>query len=272
MNEPRRRHEFQHLLDLLAQQAAGSLSRAERAELDALLARTPPLADDAGQPPDPAHFEHVIGPAVAALAAGSPADAMPAEARARLLARGQSLMGHTAQATAHARPARRALHPSLGWLAAAAACLLALLVWWESRPPQTPSAPERFAALLDEPDTLQLPFEPSTDPAAEALAGDVFWNQRLQRGFVRFTGLAANDPAREQYQIWAYDSGRQDGYPVDCGVFDVTGLAAGGEHTLVPIMGKLPVLKATAFAISLERPGGAVVPNRERLVCFAPKK
>jgi hypothetical protein len=272
MNQPRPSQDFDRLLELLVQQATGTLSDTERADLDAFLARTPPLTDEAGRPADTSLFDPVIGATVAALAARSPTSALPADVRARLLTRGVTLIRqpNSAAPTHHTLHTRRGLPQSVAWLVAAAACFLAAFVWFQNRPAPTPGAPELLASLMAEPDTLQLPFEPSQDPAAATLAGDVFWNQRLQRGYLRFTGLAANDPAREQYQIWAYDSGRQDGNPVDCGVFDVA--APGTDHPLVPILGKLPVLKATAFAITIERPGGAVIPNRERLVCFMPKK
>ena len=83
---------------------------------------------------------------------------------------------------------------------------------------------------------------------------------------MRFRGLAANDPAVEQYQLWIFDAERDEARPVDGGVFDVPST---DSDTIVPIDAKLPVSRATLFAVTIEQPGGVVVSSRERLPLLA---
>ncbi len=128
-----------------------------------------------------------------------------------------------------------------GWLAAAACLVLAIFGWLRSPSPpaepvavvappiatppsvkpEPPTAVEERAALLAKSDTLKITLGATKDPAVSNMSGDVVWDSATQRGFLHFTGLAANDPAVHQYQIWIFDSGRDKRYPVDGGVFDV---------------------------------------------------
>ena len=82
---------------------------------------------------------------------------------------------------------------------------------------------------------------------------------------MRFTGLAVNDPTQYQYQLWIFDKARDEKFPVDGGVFDVSST---GEVTVV-ISPKLHVTDATLFAVTIEKPGGVVVSKRERIVVTA---
>jgi anti-sigma-K factor RskA len=82
---------------------------------------------------------------------------------------------------------------------------------------------------------------------------------------MRIRGLAANDPTVEQYQLWIFDAERNADHPIDGGVFDV---AADGE-VVVPMDPRLPVGRATLFAVTVEKPGGVVVSSRERLPLLA---
>jgi hypothetical protein len=178
------------------------------------------------------------------------------------------------------------------WLATAgwwtAACLAGLLLWqWSSLPrPAVPPA-ERSPApalvalrgelLAQDPQAVTVAWtKASDDPAVVAGPadldtagglGDVVWSAARQEGFMRFRGLAANDPAVAQYQLWIFDAERNDAYPVDGGVFDVPPDAAG--DVVVRIDPRLPVGRATAFAVTVERPGGVVVSGRERLPLLA---
>jgi len=102
--------------------------------------------------------------------------------------------------------------------------------------------------------------------ASEKGAGDVVWDPRRQQGYLRLRGFVANDPSRSRYQLWIFDAARDDRYPVDGGVFDVP---AGRDEVVIPMHPALPVSRAVAFAITVERPGGAVVSAREKLVAFA---
>jgi anti-sigma-K factor RskA len=85
---------------------------------------------------------------------------------------------------------------------------------------------------------------------SEAGSGDVVWDPRTQRGFLRLKGYVANDPARARYQLWIVDAARDHDAPVDGGVFDVP---AGRDEVIVPVHPTLPVSRAVAFAVTLER-------------------
>jgi anti-sigma-K factor RskA len=85
---------------------------------------------------------------------------------------------------------------------------------------------------------------------------------------MRIRGLAANDPAVEQYRVWIFDAERGAAHPVDGGVFNVPACDADGE-VCVPIEARLPIGTPTLFAISVEKPGGATVSSRERLPLLA---
>jgi hypothetical protein len=115
-------------------------------------------------------------------------------------------------------------------------------------------------------DVLQVAWQAQEDPAATDAAGDVVWSDQEQVGFMRFRGLASNDPALFQYQLWIFDEARDDSFPVDGGVFDVPPQS---DEVIVPIRAKLTVARAKMFAITVEEPGGVVVSKRERLPLLA---
>jgi hypothetical protein len=180
---------------------------------------------------------------------------------------------------------RASRYGGYGWLAAAA-CLVLAIFGWERSPPQLPpvavvepapvivpppaqpappTAAEERAALLAKTDSLKIPLGATKDPAAAGVSGDVVWDPVTQRGFLHFAGLAANDPAKHQYQIWIFDAGRDKRYPVDGGVFDVP---ANAGEVIIPIRAALMVRKPAAFAVTLEKPGGVVVSGREHVVAL----
>jgi hypothetical protein len=103
------------------------------------------------------------------------------------------------------------------------------------------------------------------DAAGPKTSGDVVWSPSKQQGYMRFTGLAVNDPKQIQYQLWIFDEDHPTETPVDGGVFDVS---ATGE-VIVPIDAKLAVGKTKLFAVTIEKPGGVVVSKRERIVVTA---
>jgi anti-sigma-K factor RskA len=112
---------------------------------------------------------------------------------------------------------------------------------------------------------LKIALAATKDPAAAGVSGDVVWDPVTQRGFLHFTGLAANDPAVHQYQLWIFDASRDKRYPVDGGVFDVPANAA---EVVIPIRAALMVYKPAAFAVTVEKPGGAVVSARDHVVAL----
>jgi len=198
------------------------------------------------------HGAHDLELAAAALdlALYLPREELPRPLRARLVRAARD------QGTVPDRPRAPRAAP-VAWAVAAAALVVALFAWM---PHRTPDPNAARAALAARADALHRPWQP-TERAAGA-SGDVVWSPDLQQGFARLAGLAPNDPTREQYQLWIFDSAQE--HPIDGGVFDVTGAEA-----LVPITAKLRVAQPTLFAVTLEKPGGVVVSDQQRIVLVA---
>jgi anti-sigma-K factor RskA len=240
--------------ELLADRALVGLSAAEEAELAALLAES-----GAGVGP-----ELELAAASLDLALASQAQALPAQLRTRLVSAARDLAAVAGERTPVRREARAPaprgdLFAVAGWLAAAAACVLAVLAW-RARAPAAPEPAERRTELLARPDTLRLEW--AATELAPGASGDVAWSQALQQGVLRIQGLPANDPEREQFQLWIFDEDQQ--HPVDGGVFDVS-----GAEVLIPIDAKLRVARPTLFAVTREKPGGVVVSDQQRIVLVA---
>jgi hypothetical protein len=283
------------LCDLLAARATEGLDPAEQDELNELTANYPDL--------DPEEIDRV---AASLAVAGLRVEPMPAALRARVEAdaeawfRGRDEAPHSASVTPlPTRP--RPVTAWGGWFAAAAALVLAITGWLQvdrmdseraalaARQQALEAATARLerdlaqkeaalaaqqepppARLLDElagrPGTRVIPWSATDDPAAGGAEGAVVWNGEAQAGVMRFRGLQPNDPTTTQYQLWIFDAGRDDRFPVDGGVFDVP---PGAEETLVPIRARLPVGEAVLFAITVEPAGGVVVSTRERIALVA---
>ncbi|HEY6035022.1 MAG TPA: anti-sigma factor, partial [Kofleriaceae bacterium] len=170
------------------------------------------------------------------------------------------------------QPQRRSVLP---WLAAAACLAVAGgAVWWASTQKAEPTtapvvatspATERAALLANATDVAKITWTITQDPTSRSATGDVVWSPSAQRGYMRFVGLAPNDPSQFQYQLWIFDKTRDQAYPVDGGVFDVT---SNGE-VVVAINPKLHVNDLGMFAVTVEKPGGVVVSKRERIVVTA---
>lgn len=200
-----------------------------------------------------------------------PIEPMPAGLAERVLAApdprtraGRVVPAPQLAAPTGARPARR--RPAISGLAAVATLLVVAGAWWLLRgraaPGPTP-ARGRAELLASAADTTRLDWHAT--PEAASASGDVVWSPSAQRGYMRFVGLPPNDPARTQYQLWIFDRRRDQAFPVDGGVFDVTST---GE-VIVPITAKLRVDDASLFAVTVERPGGVVVSKREHIVVTA---
>lgn len=177
-----------------------------------------------------------------------------------------------------------------GWLAAAACLALAVFAWLPGRPTSLPGSDSGFAAepgasqdrletlrsrliywgAAEQGDAILASWTPleSPDPTAIAAGGDIVWSTTKQCGYMRIEGLASNDPGAFQYQLWIFDDEQK--HPVDGGVFDVPPGAAGGA-ILIPVDPKIAVRKPTLFAVTIERPGGVVVSDRERIALIAPE-
>jgi len=278
-------HPDDAMVDLLVKQVIEGLSPAEQRELEAFDALR------AGEA-----LVELEQAAAAVSLVGLTLEEPPAALRALLEQRAEELIGannvvdfkrpsaaRSAEATAAAAPAANPVRGdagrsgTLGWLAAAACLVLAILGWLRSpppatappaivqvappsvqppAPPQPPTPAEARATLLARSDTLKVTLAPTKDPAAAGVTGDAVWDPVTQKGFLHFVGLAGNDPSVKQYQIWVFDGKRDKRYPVDGGVFDVP---ADSSEVVIPIRAALPIGEAKAFAVTVEKPGGVVV-------------
>lgn len=174
----------------------------------------------------------------------------------------------------HAAPRRSPrARRSLPWLAGLSGALLAVPAAWLllAGPETTASATGDFGQWRAERARRSMLASSGAvhwawHGAAGAGACDIVWQPAEQRGVLRLRGFVPNDPARAQYQLWIFDAARDDRYPVDGGVFDVP---AGHDEVLVTVRPAVPVGRVAAFAVTVERPGGVVVSEREQVVAFA---
>jgi len=263
------------MADLLVKQVTEGLSPAEQRALDVL--------DSAVASAELRELERAAAAIALAGSANAPplpvdlAERMARRAEQHFAAEREGAAPRAASGAAPRIPPRAAARSGVyGWFAAAACLVLAVIAWNRPPPPAAPvvavapapamipqgPAAER-AALLAKPGSLKLALGATKDPAAAGVSGDVVWDPVTQRGFLHFVGLAANDPALRQYQLWIFDGGRDERYPVDGGVFDIP---ANATEVVIPIHAALPVMSAKAFAVTVEKPGGVVVSGREHVV------
>lgn len=274
-------HDEDRLLDLLTEKLERPLTPAERAELDKLLTANP-------------HWRrHDLAYAAAAIhqAMEPGIEDMPEDVKARLIGR---VVGEAVRTPNVVQaPSERTLDPTqplrevpsnvvrgpwkartlVPWMAAAAAILIAVVGWWPrlegggalvSRDPSTTRE-----ELAKDPTSVIVAWSQTDDVLGKTVKGDVVWSPSKQTGYMRFKGLAANDPRLAQYQLWIFDAERDERYPVDGGVFDISAAVTDENgDAIVPIVPKVPVRKVTLFAVTLEKPGGVVVSTRERLVAL----
>ncbi|MEN1728688.1 MAG: anti-sigma factor, partial [Pseudomonadota bacterium] len=167
-----------------------------------------------------------------------------------------------AKTASSSRPASITRFGQLGW---AVAAILTLVVVFALQPESLPDPVDPAGArqaLVADVGSSVIEWEPSEIPAYNAVGGDVVWNDELQTGYLRLTGMPANDPAISQYQLWIVDPAR-DANPVDGGVFDIP---SGSDEVIIPIDAKLAVNAPAAFAITREQPGGVVVSDGPLLI------
>lgn len=263
-------HNSERLEQLWADHAVFGLNPEEDREREALEA----TGGDRGMADE---FE-LAAAAVALVQARRRAEPLPAALRAKLEGGGRAwLAARAPQAPTASQPRLRAVPPvapsapersnALPWFAAAAAAVLAIAGWWPRTGPSEPTkvvvAPqpgEQRASLLA---AGALRVDAQGTELAKGAGGDVVWDNRAQSGWMRLTNLPVNDPSVSQYQLWIFDETQE--HPVDGGVFNVS---AAGE-LLVPIDAKLKVGKPTLFAITVEKPGGVVVSDRQRIAWVA---
>lgn len=248
------------LRDLLADRAVGALDAADMAELQNLIA--------SGGQAEAEAFDQEVG-ALAAAMHTPPSTRMPREARERLAAAGERLVVNTTSTKSS-----RSMLGTFGWLAAAAAVLIAVVGWWPRLfPARTPAlSPSQVVDAFNRTypqDAHDVPMNTLKDDtlAVDAKAVAV-WSQVANRGFVKIKGLAANDPKKFQYQFWIFDGTRPAETPVSAAVFDISQAvydAATGEY-IIPINPAVRINKPAAIAVTVEQPGGVVVPKKDRVV------
>ncbi len=266
-DEPQR----ERLDELLIDRAVDGLDPAETAELETLLAR---FGHD-----DPEGYD--LAAAAVWVAARTPEEPMPADVATRArrtletgapapreAAVDRKSGGDARSLHARPRPARRGA--TAGWVAAAAALVLAVAGWWprlDERGPEELTV-ARDSLLADAPDAVRVDWSNTEHPRAQQLNGGyVVWSDERQQGYMTFEGIPDNDPSEHQYQLWVFDATRSQDYPVDGGVFDARRNEAG--EVVIPIENKLPVRRAALFAVTLEPPGGVVVSDRDPILWVA---
>lgn len=277
------------ILDLLAESVGAGLSPREQAELDGLLRESLDYT--------PLDLDESAAALAECFAAASISEAMPDHLRERCIGSARAVMSEsrgisTASAT---RPAPAPLRftpvrePSkgafpLGWLAAAACLVVAVFGWlprnqgpavqpnpWINTTSSAPSMlDERRAFIEAHAGVIVWDFAKWGDEY-EGVTGDVVWDPATNVGYMRFTGLPANDPKRERYQLWIVDQARGTPLqvpPVDGGLFDI---GSGTGEWVVKFHARLPVEDVFGFGITVESPEGVVISSQERKAVVALK-
>jgi len=272
------------LMELLCDRATVGLTEREEAEVDRLLGEHRDI--------DPLSFDLAAAAADLSWAAGD-FEPMPESLERRVLTVLQESAaaedrqgerkkespdlhlrpapsGPASYEAGEARPPAGGTLPILswtGWLAAAAAIVFAVFVWNTSMGVAVPAAQERLAAFLSQPptDLVRVEWAAQDDPAAQGASGEIFWSTLEQRGFMKISGLEPNDPTRNQYQLWIFDPEHK--HPVDGGVFNIP---PGESEAVIPVTPPIRVHDTTLFAVTVEKPGGVVVSDQERIVLAAP--
>ena len=128
------------------------------------------------------------------------------------------------------------------------------------------AADSRTDLIHSQSDIVSVPWVSTNDPSARGVKGDVIWSTHAQQGALRITGLAPNEPIVHQYQLWIFDKGRDDRYPINGGTFNIE---TKNQETVISVRPQLRVVQPTMFAVSIEKTGGVVVSTRERLLLIA---
>ena len=243
MNLIREASERDRILELQADRALCGLDGVQAAELDTLHARYPEMDTDAMD----------LAAAALDLAILGQGDVLPLpeHLRDRLLPQNPE--------SRQARPNRFG-GSRLGWFVAAACVVWIVSARWFGAAPSVESQYDQLVVRAS--DLMRAEWQATEDPAAQSLSGELTWSNQEQRGFIRLRDLELNDREALQYQLWIFD--RSQEHPVDGGVFD-----SNGEDLLIPIDAKIGVAEPWQFAITVEKPGGVVVSQQERVVALA---
>ncbi len=267
----------ERLVDLMIQRATFGLSESEQLEFDRLNSASDNL-DEAEL------FELTASAIDLAYGTSQAQEEMPRQMQDKLLiSAGQFLANQRSLVAGAPSESRSSVNQSnvrnSNWgrlnVAAAlvtAASLLVAAGWWfvSDRNNNSPveaialTTQQKFDEFMSAPpvDLVEVEWQPVHAPKA---AGKVVWSDSRQQGYMVLKDLDVNDPLNEQYQLWIFDTAKDQAHPVDGGVFNI---ATTGE-VLVPIMAHIPVNRAVQFAITVERPGGVTVSSREKIPLLA---
>jgi hypothetical protein len=277
----------ERLLDLLSDQALFELSPEDKKELEDLLKIFPEWRDDE---------TFSLTAAAISLSALDMREEIPASLRNKIVADSSQYFAAEAGEATRPEPVLSSVPGTgsnviefkpkhfnwnwLGWAAAAAACLALVVNIWLTRVPQVPDLGGGVPPPIEQPkDKAQLRKE-LIDTSADLtkatwtagnvkefteIGGDVVWSDARQAGYMRLTGLPANDGTKETYQLWIFDETQDPKTPIDGGVFNVN---ANGE-VIIPIDAKLKAKNPKMFAITIEKPGGVVVSDRVKIAALA---
>ena len=267
----------ERLVDLMIQRASFGLSESERLDFDRLSSSSENSAEAE-------RFELTASAIDLAYGMGQSQEEMPRQIHDKLLiSAGQFLANQRSLVAGTPNESRSSLNQSnvrnSNWgrvnVAAAlvtAASLLVAAGWWFVSDQRNNSSVEsialttqqKFDEFMSAPpiDLVEVEWQPVQAPKA---AGKVVWSDSRQQGYMVLKDLDLNDPLNEQYQLWIFDTAKDQAHPVDGGVFNI---ASTGE-VLIPIVAHVPVSRAVQFAITVERPGGVTVSSREKIPLLA---
>lgn len=249
----------ERIVELLCDRATQGLTAAEELELETLLSAYP------GQ--DAEALDRVAG-ALAVGALQQHARPLPAALRDKLLRDSQPFVkSPTAAAGKSVLRSLKWLAAS-GWIAAAAAMVLAVAGWWQrlAPAPQSPTLGTQYRTFAAKSlDLVHAEWKGQTE-GFESVRGEVLWSSISQRGYLRLLGLPQNNPYSLQYQIWIGDS-KRGANPIHAGVFDAD---CTGE-VIVPIHPSLPIDAPEYFAITREKAGGVVMPENAPVLVAKPR-
>ncbi len=276
------------MLELLSDKAIFGLSEAELSELAEFEKEFPELNDDS--------FE------LAAASIGmfnlNTNEQMPAHLREKIAANAeQFFVSRSAETSAVAEPQtekeeyqktfaftpKRSIWNWLGWLTAAAACVVLAVNIYTTRselarstqrigeleaqipkPTPKPNAAQEFEQFLAaNRDVVRSEWGDFDPKKPMNVKGEIVWSNAAQKGYIHFTSIPANDRTKEQYQLWIFDKTQK--HPVDGGVFD----AAQAGEIIIPIDAKIKVQQPFQFAVTAEKPGGVVVSPLEKVMAVA---
>lgn len=283
-------NEIQEILfDLLAKQATYGLDAAEQKQLDELSASSDFSIDES--------FE--LAAASISLSEITIDEPMPAHLYSKILANADSLFGAASLGVEAAwslpeQTAADEMQPTftfepkrsswswLGWAIAAVACIVLAVNVYTTRfqkpidvvtgptpvaSPDKPNPAKQYEEMLASANVIKASFGPAPKAPAELarVGGDVVWSDAKQAGYMKLRGLPKNDKGVSTYQLWVFDPTQDPKYPVDGGTFDVN---ADGE-VIIPINAKLKIQNPSLFAVTVEKPGGAVVSKRDKMAAVA---